>query len=178
MPKIKKTKVSKAMADTTISNRVTQLEKNMISVQKDGEMQLRIFQKLEITVEKIHDLSESMHRLVSTHEEKIMRQQQETETTNLQVSKLEQKLDKETEILANKIDENYDKILKNIKEILEEWKDKEEENKVEKKKTDDALVLTNNLIEKWKWFFIGAAFIVGFLIDGVKGKILHALFGI
>lgn len=166
------------MAESTISSRVTQLEKNQISLQKDGEMQLRIFQKLEVTVEKIHDLSESMHRLVSTHEEKILRQQEESDNINLQVTKLENKLDEETEVLAKKIDENYDKILKNIKEILEEWKKKEEENKAEKKVSDAAIITTSKIIEKWKWFLLGSAFILGFLIDGVKERLIAVIFGI
>jgi ElaB/YqjD/DUF883 family membrane-anchored ribosome-binding protein len=159
-------------------NRVTQLEKNMIAVQKDNEMQLRIFQKLEVTVEKIHDLSESMHRLVSTHEEKILRQQEESENINLQVAKLEEKLDKETVILTKKIDENYDKILKNIKEILEEWKKKEEKHQDEKEKSDKAISQTNKTIEKWKWFILGAAFILGFLIDGIKERLVALIFGV
>ena len=54
-----------------LENRVHELGNVIAGLQKENEMQARVYVKFEETIDKLQDLTESMHRLISIHDERI-----------------------------------------------------------------------------------------------------------
>ena len=166
-----------------LHEKVFGIEKQVSLLERDSEMQLKIFNKLEKTVEKIHDLTESMHRLISLHDEKLRQheitsdqlerliQERKLEYLN-DIKEIHTRIDNETRTLSAKIEKTQETILNEIKDLKEKWQ--ERENKIlnielnkETKPEQNSLGKIVEFVNTWKWAFIFGAFIFG-MISGHK----------
>ena len=62
------------------------LETEVKLLKKELEDQKKIHDRLDIAIEKLTDVSNSIHRMLAVHEEKITRQEEEIETRRVEVS--------------------------------------------------------------------------------------------
>lgn len=88
-----------------------ELETEVELLKKELHDQKRIHDRLDIAIEKLTDVSNSIHRMLAVHEEKIARQEEA-------IFEAEQKIEIRRGELLVKIDELHSRITTNTKEIM------------------------------------------------------------
>ena len=136
---------------------MTELETKVKLLEKEIHDRKGVFQRLDIAIEKLTDVSNSINRMLAVHEEKIARQEDA-------ILDAEELIETRRVELTVKIDELHSRITTNTKEIMNAATLQHKEH------TDDIQKLRNDLttrvgvLEKWRWLIIGGSIVVGFLL--------------
>ena len=124
----------------------------------------QVIDKLDVTIDKLAEVSNGLNRMISVHEEQITRQDQadkelfqlmesrRIETTE-QYETLQKKMSEQKSYLESEVEKVYEDCIGEIKGLR---KDSEEQHQ--------QMLTRFNQIEKWKWFLVGIASAVGFII--------------
>ena len=136
---------------------MAELETKVKLLEKEIHDRKGVFQRLDIAIEKLTDVSNSINRMLAVHEEKIARQEEAIFDAEglIETRRIE---------LTVKIDELHSRITTNTKEIMTAATAQHKEH------TDDIQKLRNDLttrvgvLEKWRWLIIGGSIVVGFLL--------------
>lgn len=137
---------------------MSDLETKVLILEKEFKDQTKLHDRLDIAIEKLTDVSNSIHRMLSVHEEKIARQEDATLATDT-------KLEARRAELSAKIDELHSRITTNTKEILAAAATQHEDQNKEIQKIRDELKHRVGVLEKWRHVLIGAAIVAGFIIN-------------
>ena len=125
---------------------MAELETEVKILKKELQDQAKIHNRLDVAIEKLTDVSNSIHRMLAVHEEKISRQEES-------LAESEQKLETRRTELSVKIDELHSRITTNTKEIMAEIQ-----------KIKDDLASRVGVLEKWRHVLIGCSIVAGFLL--------------
>ena len=125
---------------------MAELETEVKILKKELQDQAKIHNRLDVAIEKLTDVSNSIHRMLAVHEEKISRQEEA-------LAESEQKLEVRRTELSVKIDELHSRITTNTKEIMAEIQ-----------KIKDDLAARVGVLEKWRHVLIGCSIVAGFLL--------------
>ena len=136
---------------------MTELETKVKLLEKEMHDRKGVFQRLDIAIEKLTDVSNCINRMLAVHEEKIARQEEAIFDAEglIETRRIE---------LTVKIDDLHSRITTNTKEIMTAATQQHKEH------TDDIQKLRNDLttrvgvLEKWRWLIIGGSIVVGFLL--------------
>jgi len=136
---------------------MAELETKVKLLEKEIHDRKGVFQRLDIAIEKLTDVSNSINRMLAVHEEKIARQEEAIFDAEglIETRRIE---------LTVKIDDLHSRITTNTKEIMTAATLQHKEH------TDDIQKLRNDLttrvgvLEKWRWLIIGGSIVVGFLL--------------
>ena len=90
---------------------MAELETEVKLLKKELQDQAKIHSRLDIAIEKLTDVSNSIHRMLAVHEEKISRQEES-------IIEAEQKIEIRRNELSKQIDELHSRITTNTKEIM------------------------------------------------------------
>ena len=90
---------------------MAELETEVKLLKKELEDQRKIHDKLDVAIEKLTDVSNSIHRMLAVHEEKITRQEEA-------IFQAEEQIEVRRGELLVKIDELHSRITTNTKEIM------------------------------------------------------------
>ena len=129
----------------------------------------QIHVRLDSAIEKIADVSSSLHTIMAVHEEKLIRQEEQLE-------------DQEKEF-RNTVQELHSRITSNAKETSTQMGDMERRlhsamDEHNKKETEQFLKLREELqtrvgiLERWRHIIIGGAIVIGFIIHQIIPNIL------
>jgi chromosome segregation ATPase len=133
------------------------LETEVKLLKKELQDQAKIHDRLDIAIEKLTDVSNSIHRMLAVHEEKISRQEEATIHAG---KKLEVR---RTELTA-KIDELHSRITTNTKEIMTAASAQHTQQNKEIQKIRDELIARVGVLEKWRHVLIGCSIVAGFML--------------
>ena len=134
-----------------------ELETKVKLLEKEIHDRKGVFQRLDIAIEKLTDVSNCINRMLAVHEEKIARQEEA-------IFEAEGLIETRRIELTTKIDDLHSRITTNTKEIINAATQQHKEH------TDDIQKLRNDLttrvgvLEKWRWLIIGGSIVVGFLL--------------
>ena len=134
-----------------------ELETKVKLLEKEIHDRKGVFQRLDIAIEKLTDVSNCINRMLAVHEEKITRQEEA-------IFEAEGLIETRRIELTTKIDDLHSRITTNTKEIMTAATLQHKEH------TDDIQKLRNDLttrvgvLEKWRWLIIGGSIAVGFLL--------------
>tara|TARA_B100000745_G_scaffold217614_1_gene144714 strand:+ start:257 stop:688 length:432 start_codon:yes stop_codon:yes gene_type:complete len=136
---------------------MAELETKVKLLEKEIHDRKGVFQRLDIAIEKLTDVSNCINRMLAVHEEKIARQEEAIFDAEglIETRRIE---------LTVKIDDLHSRITTNTKEIMTAATQQHKEH------TDDIQKLRNDLttrvgvLEKWRWLIIGGSIVVGFLL--------------
>jgi len=134
------------------------LETEVKFLKKELEDQKRIHDRLDVAIEKLTDVSNSIHRMLAVHEEKLTRQEEA-------IFEAEQKLEIRRTELATKIDELHSRITTNTKEIMTAAAQQHAEQNKEISKIRDEIKDRVGVLEKWRHVLIGASIVAGFVLN-------------
>ena len=126
------------------------LETEVKLLKKELEDQRKIHDRLDIAIEKLTDVSNSIHRMLAVHEEKLTRQEEAIESRRIEIS--------------SQISELHSRVTTNTKDImLSATKQHDNQNKEIQKIRED-LNKRIGILEKWRHVLIGCSIVAGFIL--------------
>ena len=126
------------------------LETEVKLLKKELEDQRKIHDRLDIAIEKLTDVSNSIHRMLAVHEEKLTRQEEAIESRRIEIS--------------SQISELHSRVTTNTKEImLSATKQHDNQNKEIQKIRED-LNKRIGVLEKWRHVLVGCSIVAGFIL--------------
>ena len=136
---------------------MAELETEVKLLKKELHDQKKIHDRLDIAIEKLTDVSNSIHRMLAVHEEKIARQEEA-------IFEAEQKIEVRRSELLIKIDELHSRVTTNTKEIMTAASAQHQQQNKEIQKMRDELISRVGVLEKWRHVLIGGSIVVGFML--------------
>jgi chromosome segregation ATPase len=133
------------------------LETKVKILEKEVHDQSKIHVRLDVAIEKLTDVSNSIHRMLVVHEEKIARQEEA-------IFQAEGQIEVRRNELAAKIDELHSRITTNTKEIMTAAAAQHAAQNKEIQKIKDELVIRVGVLEKWRHVLIGSSIVIGFML--------------
>jgi len=141
---------------------VKTLETEVELLKKEVSDMSKLHIRLDKAIEKIADVSTSLHTIMAVHEEKLIRQ--------------EEALDEQEKKLQDNIMELHSRITTNAKETSQHMSEMERRlvdamNEHNRKETEQFMKLREELttrvgiLEKWRHVIIGGAIVVGFILQ-------------
>ena len=136
---------------------MAELETKVKLLEKEIRDQAKIHDRLDVAIEKLTDVSNSIHRMLAVHEEKIARQEEA-------IFEAEQKIEERRSELLVKIDELHSRITTNTKEIMINAAAQHAEQNKEIQKIREDLSGRIGVMEKWRHVLIGCSIVAGFIL--------------
>ena len=136
---------------------MSELETSVELIKKELDDQRKIHEKLDIAIEKLTDVSNSIHRMLAVHEEKIARQEES-------IFAAEEQIEVRRGELLIKIDELHSRITTNTKEIMTAASAQHEKQNKEIAKLREDINSRVGVLERWRYIIIGGSIVVGFLL--------------
>ena len=137
---------------------MAELETEVKLLKKELEDQEKIHDRLDVAIEKLTDVSNSINRMLAVHEEKLTRQEEA-------IFDAEQQIEIRRNELTTKIDELHSRITTNTKEIMTAAASQHAEQNKEIQKIRDELKDRVGVLEKWRHVLIGASIVAGFILN-------------
>jgi predicted site-specific integrase-resolvase len=137
---------------------MSELETKVRILEKQIHDQSKIHDRLDIAIEKLTDVSNSIHRMLSVHEEKIARQEEA-------IVYAEKTIETRRNDLEKKIDDLHSRITTNTKDIMSAAALQHQEQNKEIQKIKDELQARVGVLEKWRHVLIGSSIILGFVVQ-------------
>ena len=127
------------MADVSIETDVELLKRDVVNVQE-------VLTRLDSAIDKIADVSNGINKILAVHDSTIdgMRES---------FSERMNRTENDIEIIHDRISRHEDELRKEFREYHEEMKSMYE-----------TIEDRTSVLEKWKWYIMGSAWGVGFLI--------------
>ena len=137
---------------------MAELETQVQLLKKELHDQSKIHDRIDVAIEKLTDVSNSINRMLAVHEEKLGRQEEA-------IFEAEQKLEIRRTELTTKIDELHSRITTNTKEIMTAAATQHAEQNKEISKIRDEIKDRVGVLEKWRHVLIGASIVAGFVLN-------------
>ena len=138
-------------------NKMAELETEVRLLKRELEGQTKIHDRLDVAIDKLTDVSNSIHRMLAVHEEKIARQEEA-------IIEAEQQIEIRRGELMVKIDELHSRITTNTKEIMNAAAEQHAQQNKEIQKLHNEINLRIGVLEKWRHVLIGGSIVIGFLL--------------
>ena len=136
---------------------MAELETEVILIKKELHDRKKIHDRLDIAIEKLTDVSNSINRMLAVHEEKITRQEEA-------IFEAEQQIEVRRSELSRQIDELHSRITTNTKEIMTAAATQHTQQNKEIQKIKDELISRVGVLEKWRHVLIGGSIVIGFML--------------
>tara|TARA_B100000959_G_scaffold656_1_gene646 strand:+ start:92 stop:547 length:456 start_codon:yes stop_codon:yes gene_type:complete len=143
---------------------VSELEIEVKLIKNELNSQKKIYGRLDVAIEKLSDVSNSIHRMLAVHEEKLTRQEEA-------IFEAEQQIENRRTELTAKIDELHSRITTNTKDIIQLVSDQHlkctaDIQKIHDEIRTEVLAVNNRMgvLEKWRHVLIGGSIVVGFIL--------------
>ena len=136
---------------------MSELETEVKLLKKELHDQKKIHDRLDIAIEKLTDVSNSIHRMLAVHEEKLTRQEEAIFQAEEQIEV------RRTEVLRQ-IEELHSRITTNTKDIMAAAAQQHAQQNKEIQRIRDELVSRVGVLEKWRHVLIGGSIVIGFLL--------------
>jgi chromosome segregation ATPase len=143
---------------------VSELEIEVKLIKNELNSQKKIYGRLDVAIEKLSDVSNSIHRMLAVHEEKLTRQEEA-------IFEAEQQIENRRTELTAKIDELHSRITTNTKDIMQLVSDQHlkctaDIQKIHDEIRTEVLAVNNRMgvLEKWRHVLIGGSIVVGFIL--------------
>ena len=136
---------------------MAELETEVQLLKRDIEDVKSIHGRLDVAIDKLTDVSNSIHRMLAVHEEKLARQEESS-------VELEQQIEKRRSEVLTKIDDLHSRITTNTKEIMINAAAQHAEQNKEIQKIREDLSGRIGVMEKWRHVLIGCSIVAGFIL--------------
>ena len=136
---------------------MSELETEVKLLKKELHDQKKIHDRLDIAIEKLADVSNSIHRMLAVHEEKLTRQEEAIFQAEEQIEV------RRTEVLRQ-MDELHSRITTNTKDIMAAAAQQHAQQNKEIQRIRDDLVSRVGVLERWRHVLIGGSIVIGFLL--------------
>ena len=140
--------------------KMDELDTEVKLLKKELEDQRKIHERLDVAIEKLTDVSNSIHRMLAVHEEKLARQEEA-------IVEAEQQIETRRSELLKQISELHSRVTTNTKEIMVAAAAQHAEQNKEIQAIRDELRDRVGILERWRHVLIGASIIAGFVLNKI-----------
>lgn len=126
------------------------LETEVKFLKKELDNQKKIHDRLDVAIEKLTDVSNSIHRMLAVHEEKLARQEEALESRRVEIS--------------SQISELHSRVTTNTKEIMTSATSQHDNQNKQIQKIREDLNNRIGVLEKWRHVLIGCSIVAGFIL--------------
>ena len=137
---------------------MSELETKVEILRRDLDNQKRIYDRLDVAIEKLTDVSNSIHRMLAVHEEKIARQEEKMMQTEIEK-------DERSSELSKRIDELHIRLSDTGKEIIDQHQEHHKDLNKRIEHISDSITSRVGVLEKWRHIIIGGAIVIGFVLN-------------
>ena len=137
---------------------MTELETKVEILRKELDNQKRIYDRLDIAIEKLTDVSNSIHRMLAVHEEKIAKQEEKMIQTEVE-------RDNRSSELSKRIDDLHTRLTNTAKEIINSNLEHHKDLNRRIERISDSISSRVGVLEKWRHIIIGCSIVVGFILN-------------
>ena len=137
---------------------MSELETKVEILRKELDNQKRIYDRLDVAIEKLTDVSNSIHRMLAVHEEKISRQEEK-------FIQVEIERDTRSTEISKRIDDLHNRLTDTVKEIIDSNLEHHKNLNIRIERISDSISSRVGVLEKWRHIIIGGAIIVGFILN-------------
>ena len=137
---------------------MSELETKVEILRKELDNQKRIYDRLDVAIEKLTDVSNSIHRMLAVHEEKIARQEEKMIQTEIE-------RDVRGTELSKRIDELHIRLADTVKEIIDQHLEHHKDLNKRIEHISDSITSRVGVLEKWRHIIIGGAIVIGFILN-------------
>ena len=132
---------------------VKSLETEVELLKREVTDMKQIHVRLDSAIEKIADVSSSLHTIMAVHEEKLIRQ--------------EEALEENEKEFRDNVQELHSRITTNAKETSQHMSEMERRLLEELQTIRKEMSNRVGMLEKWKWVIVGGSIVAGFIIQKV-----------
>ena len=126
------------------------LETEVKFLKKELDNQKKIHDRLDVAIEKLTDVSNSIHRMLAVHEEKLSRQEESIESRRVEIS--------------SQISELHSRVTTNTKEIMTSATSQHDNQNKQIQKIREDLNNRIGVLEKWRHVLMGCSIVAGFIL--------------
>ena len=137
---------------------MTELETKVEILEKELDNQKRIYDRLDVAIEKLTDVSNSIHRMLAVHEEKIAKQEEKMIQTEVE-------RDNRSAELSKRIDDLHTRLTNTAKEIINSNLEHHKDLNRRIERISDSISSRVGVLEKWRHIILGGAIVVGFILN-------------
>jgi len=137
---------------------MSELETKVEILRKELDNQKRIYDRLDVAIEKLTDVSNSIHRMLAVHEEKISRQEEK-------FIQVEIERDTRSTEISKRIDDLHNRLTDTVKEIIDSNLEHHKDLNRRIERISDSISSRVGVLEKWRHIIIGSAIVVGFILN-------------
>lgn len=135
-----------------------------MAIESEIEVLKSVVNKLDSSLEKISEVSNNIGRLLAVHNERLDQLEKTADQRNDDIKELHSRITTQTREILEKIsalEKNMeDRMRANGIAAKEQHQDIQKEIQIDISKLDDRL----GIVERWRWYIIGAAATVGYII--------------
>jgi len=153
---------------------VKSLETEVALVKNDVAQMSALFTKLEITLDKITDVSNNVSQILAVHASRLSTAEEETEHLQSQIEEhrkehqtdireLHSRLTTSSREIREEMGKDIDKVLSSIENLRQDIKDKSKEQ--------DQRIAS---LEKWRWIIVGGLVLMGGLAPFLLEMVFHS----
>lgn len=135
----------------------TELKVQIEGLKKDVENVANLNARLDVTIDKLTDISSSIKSMLAVHEEKISRQEQ---------------ID---EIIFDKLKDRAGEIDTVHRELSREIQQVEKRLLIEMKQIKLDIGARVGILEKYRWIIMGGAIVIGFILSKNFARIIEMM---
>jgi Flp pilus assembly protein TadB len=138
---------------------------NMSLMRKDVDALSVVFAKLEIAIDKLTEVSNSIHRMLAVHENRLGQQEETTKSLILMTEERRKESNERQEAMEIRMKEHRKELQEDLNKTLESLS-----------KKLDSVANTVSQLEKWKYLVVGGSIVVGIILS--KIPILENIFAV
>lgn len=135
-----------------------------MAIESEIEVLKSVVNKLDSSLEKISEVSNSIGRLLAVHDERLNSLEKVSDKREREIDDLHSRITTQTREIVDKLQSMEERIEKRMAEnsiSATNQHDKiKNEIKVDIEKIDERLII----IERWRWYLLGGAAVIGFLL--------------
>lgn len=147
--------------NTTASNVTNNLKIDVEILKRDMHQLNGLFERLDVTIEKLGEVSTNLTKMLAVHENRIEKQEDADKQLHATVELLFTKIEERRKDVDVTRDDFRKEIAKLHHDIIEEMKDiKRSQNEF-----NTQINRRVSAIEKWRWMIIGGAVLAGYAIN-------------
>ncbi|NBR25046.1 MAG: hypothetical protein EBU08_14985 [Micrococcales bacterium] len=129
-------------------------EMNMTLMRKDVDGLSVVFAKLEVAIDKLTEVSNSINRMLAVHETRLGQQEESTKSLIMLMEERRKEAFERQETIESRMKEHRKEIQDDLNKSLEPLS----------KKLDD-LAKTVDQLQKWKYLIVGGSIVIGVIIS-------------
>ena len=131
---------------TNNNNSVQKLAVEVEGIKKELEGQVQIHARLDTAIDKLTDVSTSIKSMLAVHEEKLSQQEKVDDILFEKVKERAEELDIVYRDLQRDISQVEKRLLLEIKSLKSDLTDR------------------GGILERWRWFILGGALVLGYIL--------------